>query len=252
MKTIGIKEFSKNFIIISKNLTIAEVRMLYLLITDPEYMYISQQDFAKRIGTHRRTINIGFRKLKEFEYISDFKKHNKSGSTDKIKNIIHCEPGTEKLTKKEIRILKEFIIHAYTDYYEVYKRRDIVINEDFLSFVLRSGKFTVDFVYKYRLDFITNTIKSSFPTTEFYFEKDKTFYVSEKHYTINRTINNEIIRARKAKRSHVKLNKIVEYLHNNYSITQYEIIDVLKTDFRNLRVVKNQIIIPNYIGYYKF
>lgn len=70
MKTIDQNEFTSNFMEISKNLTSAEMRMLYLLITKPDVIKISQQAFANEIGAHRRTINIGYKKLLKNGYIN--------------------------------------------------------------------------------------------------------------------------------------------------------------------------------------
>jgi hypothetical protein len=70
MKTITLNEFTSNFMEISENLTSSEVRMLYLLITKPDVIKISQQTFASEIGTNRRTINIGYKKLLKHGYIS--------------------------------------------------------------------------------------------------------------------------------------------------------------------------------------
>jgi hypothetical protein len=55
---------------ISENLTSSEMRMLYLLITRPDVINISQQAFANEIGAHRRTINIGYKKLLKNGYIN--------------------------------------------------------------------------------------------------------------------------------------------------------------------------------------
>src|SRR4030042_6443280 len=71
MKTIKIKEFTDNFLEISNNLTLAEIRMLYLLISEPYVIKLSQQKFADKIGTHRRTINLGLKKLLQHKYVSD-------------------------------------------------------------------------------------------------------------------------------------------------------------------------------------
>jgi hypothetical protein len=70
METISLEEFTSNFMKISKNLTSSEMRMLYLLITKPETIKISQQMFATEIGTHRRTINIGYKNLMKNGYIN--------------------------------------------------------------------------------------------------------------------------------------------------------------------------------------
>jgi hypothetical protein len=71
MKTITLAEFTSNFMEISKNLTSSEIRMLYLLITKPDVIKISQQAFADEIGAHRRTINIGYKKLLKNGYINN-------------------------------------------------------------------------------------------------------------------------------------------------------------------------------------
>jgi hypothetical protein len=70
MKTISLSEFTSNFMEISNNLTASEVRMLYLLITQPDVIKISQQMFASKIGTHRRTISIGYKTLTNHGYIT--------------------------------------------------------------------------------------------------------------------------------------------------------------------------------------
>lgn len=70
MKTISLSEFTSNFMEISNNLTSSEVRMLYLLITQPDVIKISQQKFANRIGTHRRTVSIGYKTLTNHRYIT--------------------------------------------------------------------------------------------------------------------------------------------------------------------------------------
>lgn len=70
MKTINLNEFTSDFLEISKNLTLTEMRMLYLLITRPDVIKISQESFAKEIGAHRRTINIGYKKLMKNGYIN--------------------------------------------------------------------------------------------------------------------------------------------------------------------------------------
>jgi len=70
MKTIDLKEFTDNFMEISSNLTNAETRMLYLLITTPDVITLSRQKFAEKIGTNRRTIWLGIEKLKKLKYLS--------------------------------------------------------------------------------------------------------------------------------------------------------------------------------------
>ena len=70
MKTIDLKEFTDNFMEISSNLTNAEIRLLYLLITEPDVIKISRQKFADKVGTHRRTLWLGIKKLQKLNYVS--------------------------------------------------------------------------------------------------------------------------------------------------------------------------------------
>lgn len=70
METINLNNFTSNFMEISKYLTLSEMRMLFLLITKPDVINISQQAFANIIGAHRRTINIGYKNLLRNGYIN--------------------------------------------------------------------------------------------------------------------------------------------------------------------------------------
>ena len=74
MKTIELQDFANDFMQISNNLTLSEIKMLYLLITDKDTRYYTQQEFAEEIGTNRRTINLGFKKLLKYKYIYDIYK----------------------------------------------------------------------------------------------------------------------------------------------------------------------------------
>ncbi len=88
MKTINLDEFSSKFMEISENLTLSELRMLYLLISNPDVIKISQQMFANKIGAHRRTINIGYKKLLKHGYISspDITKNHRENINYNITN----------------------------------------------------------------------------------------------------------------------------------------------------------------------
>lgn len=52
METVGAKEFYEDFLRISQSLTLTELQMLYILITEPEAIELSQQAFADKLGTH--------------------------------------------------------------------------------------------------------------------------------------------------------------------------------------------------------
>ena len=90
MKTIDLKEFTENFIKISSTLTIAEIQMLYLFITEPSMINLSQQNIADRIGSDRRTVNIGVKKLKQKGYVSDMNIASEQ-LRDSDNNITHVE-----------------------------------------------------------------------------------------------------------------------------------------------------------------
>ena len=44
MKTIELQDFANDFMQISNNLTLSEIKMLYLLITDKDTRYYTQQE----------------------------------------------------------------------------------------------------------------------------------------------------------------------------------------------------------------
>ena len=71
MKTIDLATFTSRFMEISKNLTLSEVRLLYLLITEPDVIKISQKELANITGTNRRTIWLGLEKLRQLDYITN-------------------------------------------------------------------------------------------------------------------------------------------------------------------------------------
>ena len=102
MKTINLNEFSSDFMDISEKLTLSEVRMLYLLITDPDVIKISQQVFASKIGAHRRTINIGYKKLLKHGYISD-PDINKQQRSDIVANITNEQVDDTNFISADIK-----------------------------------------------------------------------------------------------------------------------------------------------------
>jgi len=71
MKTIELNRFVSDFMEISNNLTHAELKMLYVLIIDPDVINLSQVKFAEMLGVDRRTIIFGYKKLREHGYLCD-------------------------------------------------------------------------------------------------------------------------------------------------------------------------------------
>jgi hypothetical protein len=104
MKTISLKEFTDNFMEISDNLTYAQTRMLYLLLTEPDLINISRQKLADKIGTHRRTIWLGIIKLQKLNYISGIKiTENEIEEIDNSNDItIKSEESDMNITKNKI------------------------------------------------------------------------------------------------------------------------------------------------------
>ena len=114
MKTITLKEFTDNFMEISNNLTYAEIQMLYLIITEPDVINISRQNFADKIGTHRRTIWLGIKKLQKLNYVSDINV-KENGIEESDINITNKEPreGNKDITYNDIDATKNARISKY-------------------------------------------------------------------------------------------------------------------------------------------
>jgi len=234
-----LKDFALNFMVISKNLTHAELRMLYLLITEPEVKRLSQQDFGYKILKNRRTINIGLKKLQRLGYI--MVAHTCSSIVDidrKRQKVLFID----EIPKNEVEKAKEFITKTLNAYYHIPYKKDFVVNEDFYSIILRDWK--LDNRLENKKEFITSTIRESYPYCKFHFEQNSSDFISEEHYSINRRINFEIRQARESKTYHIKLDKLNEFFYDNYRIVDSEVLRVLRKDFRNLIIAKNRIIIP--------
>ena len=120
MKTIELEEFVSKFMELSDDLTHAELRMLYVLINDPDVINISQIKFAEMLGVDRRTIFLGYKKLREFGYLCDKNiinneeektKLNDAGEANiliKRSNHINPEEFTKDYYEHKIFVLKEF------------------------------------------------------------------------------------------------------------------------------------------------
>lgn len=123
---ITLNDFTNNFMGISNNLTISELRMLYLLITEPNVKNITQEEFGDKIGADRRTIISGNKKLLRYGYITGknrpqkqrMKSENnftiqKSNSKNNLEN--NNEIVTEEVTIKEQPQADIFLNQDYND-----------------------------------------------------------------------------------------------------------------------------------------
>lgn len=214
METIHSYDFFGNFMEISKNLTLSEVQMLYLLIKDPSVRSLSQQEFADKIGTHRRTINIGLKKLVQFGYLSyeeglinsnskvdmyiteDGDSHNlnyKLGcSYDKF-TYEEFNKSNKGIKPKNFDETKKIVIQSFVEVYNKRARRGILLNKDFDWF----GK-TIPILPKnpsYRYSILHFAIKYNMPENIFFGLND--INLSEKQITfissLNKYINEECI-----------------------------------------------------------
>ncbi len=111
MKTIELNRFISEFMEISNNLTHAELKMLYVLINDPDVINLSQVKFAEMLGVDRRTIIFGYKKLREHGYLCD----NDITESDEEKTELNDAGEATILTKRSNNVNpEEFTI----DYYE--------------------------------------------------------------------------------------------------------------------------------------
>jgi hypothetical protein len=244
MRTISLNEFTYDFMDISKKLTYAEIRMLYLLITEPEVRNITQQDFANKIETDRRTINIGLKNLRRFNYLSGINFNHIKIDADKLKYPDNkLEEVYKDVPTNEIVKNMKFIIGSYIDYYPDKKPHEIVVNEDFFNYVF--GDKRLHMKLKYNKEFIIKTISERFPECMFCFNRTKDSYESESHYQIVYELNNQIVISRKHKRNKLNIVSLIAYLEEKHSIMEHQVLKVIKEDFPNIRIDKwRNLIIP--------
>lgn len=149
MKTIELDKFVSEYMDISTNLTHAELRMLYVLINNPDVINLSQQQFADKLGVNRRTIVIGLQKLEQHNYISD-------------KNIT--------LTSEQRA--KEFILTEFNKfYYNPKNDKEIKVGQDFYHKMLSDLIPPKHISYDRKL--LTATIKENYPKCVFFWQRNK-------------------------------------------------------------------------------
>jgi hypothetical protein len=242
MKTIDLKEFTDNFMETSYNLTPCEIRMLYLLITEPNVIKLSRQKFADKIGTHRRTIYLGLLKLLKHEYISDvIITHRNVIEYDNtiISNQIGKSDKNITLTDEEKA--KKYILFVMKQLYK-YDNKNVLIDENIYHMLIGSAELPVD--YKFNRKFITKTIKENYAGCRFHWQKDKTPLSSEERIKIIEHINEEIRIASKFNNHQIDKKRLLLDIKNCLSINKEKGLQVIQEDFPNLTIVGNQIKIP--------
>lgn len=238
MRTITLKDFTDDFMEISKKLTHSELRMLYLLITEPQVVKLTQSEFAERISTDRRTINLGYKKLRENNFILFSETITDKGS--QRKKVIYLEDFPSDVLEKAI----ESMVSRFIDYYHPSDNRSIVINEDFYSYMLR--EWVLDNRMGNKRALINNAIKEHYPNIRFYGEQNPSDFPTEAWYKANRHINFSISDARASKTYQLKLDPLFDSLLRLCSLCEDEVLHIIKTDFPNLIINGNRLIVPRH------
>lgn len=263
MKTIELKEFTDCFMAISNNLTHAELRMLYLLITEPDVIKLSRQKFAEKIGTHRRTIWLGIEKLKKLNYISAIKTTDDQMTVDSDKNITKTQlvdsdtnitdnkviiESDKNITDKPIgkgdKIIAlteeekaiKFILQVMKQEYPD-DNKNILVDEDIYRLILGAVELPAE--YKFDRKLITKTIKDNYPECRFHWQKDKTPLSPEERNTIVLFIDEEIRAAKKNRKSQLDKNRLVRDIRLSTDISNEKILKVIQEDFPNLVIFGN-------------
>ena len=243
MRTISLKEFTNDFMDISKDLTYTEIRMLYLLITKPEVRDLTQQDFANKLKTDRRTIYLGLKKLRGKKYLAGINfSHINVGNSKSGDITNNIENFDIDISKKILVENKRIIIGSFIDYYSIDNQDDIIVNEDFYSFVF--GDTRLHKRIRYNKDFITKTVSERFPSCTFFFERDKNTYDSENHFIIVSHVNGEIAYSRKNNGTYIRMVTLEKYFYEHHSISLKEVNKVIKKDFPNIHIINDVLNIP--------
>ncbi|MFZ2285349.1 MAG: hypothetical protein WAV93_00005 [Bacteroidales bacterium] len=238
MRTITLKDFTDDFMEISKKLTHSELRMLYLLITEPQVVKLTQSEFAERISTDRRTINLGYKKLRENNLI--LFSEAIIGEGDQRKKVIYLEDFPSDVLRKAL----ESMVSRFSDYYHPSGKKSIVINEDFYTYMIR--EWALDNRLENKKAFINKAIKEHYPDIRFYTEQKPSDFPTEAWYNANRHINFSISDTRALKIYQVKLDTLFDFLHEHYFLSEEEVLQIIKTDFPNLIIKGNRLVVPRH------
>lgn len=238
MRTITLKDFTDDFMEISKKLTHSELRMLYLLITEPQVVKLTQSKFAERISTDRRTINLGYKKLRDYKLILYSESVTDKGS--QRKKVIYLEDFPSGVLKNA----SESMLSRFIDYYHPSENKSIVINEDFYSYMLR--EWVLDNRMGNKRALINMTLKEHYPNIRFYTELKPSDFPTEAWYNANRHINLSISGKRASKIYQVTLDTLFDFLHEHYSLSEDEVLQIIRTDFPNLIIKGNRLVVPRH------
>jgi len=234
MKTYTPSEFYRGFLSLSENLTLAELRMLYLLITEPETICLSQEEFASKIHTHRRTINIGLRKFRECGIITN----------EKVSNDVIVDERFKDIPKQKIGFNKRYIIDRVIDFYQLNNDQQIV-NEDFYNIIL--GCKSLHKKLKNNKEFINETIIESFPNYKFHFSLNKSDYKTEMEYSVISYLNREIIRLREEGRYSIHKKNFLDYLWENHDVPKKDVFEIVKSNFPRIKISEHRLVVQKHI-----
>ena len=227
-------QFFHDFLQISENLTLAEMRMLYVLITQPEVIDLPQQEFADIIQTHRRTINLGLKKLRTCGYLAELEKSN----------IQLLDPRAKDIPQRDISDAQKFIVGEVISFYQFGNVQQIV-NEDLYNSII--GSHHIHKKLRFNKEFITETIMKSFPEYRFHFLLTKSDYASEIEFNVNNEFNNEIIRQRDSKRYYIDKTEFMDFLFVQYEISDAEALRIIKSNFPRIIINNKLIFVSNKI-----
>ncbi len=231
MKTISEQEFFGEFMKISQDLTYSEVRMLYLIITDPSILEMPQELFAKRIQAHRRTINIGLKKLRKLHYIPEATSPDEN---EMVNNVLDDNAilSHERVTAKKV------VINSFNEYYPNNKK-DFKVNEDYFHSII--GDIRLPEKYRRSKSFITETIRESYPEIRFYRDLRKSAYKDDNHYYITRMVNAEIVKATNDRFYGIKTEPLLLKISENFSVERDEALKIIKKEFPKIRITERRI-----------
>ena len=238
MRTITLKDFTDDYMEISKKLTHSELRMLYLLITEPQVVKLTQSEFAERISTDRRTINLGYKKFRENNII--LFSEPIIGEGNHRKKVIYLDDYPSDVLKKAL----ESMVSRFIDYYQPSDNKSIVINEDFYSYMLR--EWVLDNRLENKRALINKTLKEHYPNIRLYTELKPSDFPTEAWYNANRHINLSISDKRASKIYQVTIDTLFDFLHKHYSLSEEEVLQITKTDFPNLIIKGNRLVVPRH------
>lgn len=233
MRTITAEEFLKHFMKICQELTYTEIQLLYLVITKPEVIELSQQSLAEKLNVHRRTINIGIKKLRELNYIREDILHIDEEASSK-----KTSSNMSAIQRHEISTAKYIIIESLENYYKV-KDKAFTMNEDYFSFIM--GDMRLPSKYRHNMDFIVDNIREKYPLIIFYFDLNVSDYNSENHYKLIHSVNTEIAKAREKKSYRINFQNKLRKQCDSMSISIDEGQKIIREAFPKIRLSKKYI-----------